>query len=438
LALLTGSLLSITLAHFDEVVLSRKQNLSRFTFRALQRRLREADFTRIPQSSERTPTHSFASIFSLLTLSIAAGISSLRGAEHLAQQLSPSARAALGLGSTPSDSTLSRALRKVGHTQMLESLRSCVLGMHARKELRPKTGRFHQVCIDGKQVHWLRGPAPQDHHAAQRKHKDEACIGATLRVLRVTHVGPEFCTCIWQMPIPRTTNEIGALPELVRQLGNQYGGHGFMGVISTDAGLCSKATAAQLVEQGWEYMTRVTDNQPTLLLEATRAFADAERVLHKTHTEKGNRVSYELFTHSLGEQGWLDWGHARCFVRLVRVVRSKAGDELGRGERIWVSSVPDASPQEWYALCRGHWGCENQQHCIVDKHLGEDQRLAQFTQDAEGLLVISLLRALVLNLLNVLRKIRRAGYEQLLTYKQACAQAHVVLCIGPGDRQRES
>ena len=58
----------------------------------------------------------------------------------------------------------------------------------------------------------------------------------------------------------------------------------------------------------------------------------------------------------------------------------------------------------------------------ADKHFGEDQRISQLSQKPEGLLAVSVLRAMAINLLNVERKQRRAGYAIKKTYKQARQQ----------------
>ena len=95
-----------------------------------------------------------------------------------------------------------------------------------------------------------------------------------------------------------------------------------------------------------------------------------------------------------------------------------------------MSSLRGLSLEQWAGLCRGHWGCENGQHNVVDKYLGEDQRLAQLSQDPEALLVLSVLRAMALNILNVLRKVRVEGYNQIRSYNQARTQVMMELVKG--------
>lgn len=109
-------------------------------------------------------------------------------------------------------------------------------------------------------------------------------------------------------------------------------------------------------------------------------------------------VVRKVWVHNLGEHGWLDWTHARSLVQIERVVFSDDGKVDKRGVRIWATTLSGLTLKEWASICRGHWGCENQQHWVADTHFGEDKRASVMSQRPEGLLVVSILRALAINL----------------------------------------
>jgi predicted transposase YbfD/YdcC len=298
--------------------------------------------------------------------------------------------------------------------------------MHSRDELTRRAG-FHQVAIDGKQVHWFKQEDPE--HPGAQPHFYSASgelKGSTLRVLRATHVGQQFSTCIHQMPIPKHTNEIGALPAMLTSLKQAYGNKSLVGLISADAGLCSCACAQQIRDNGWEYLLRLKETQATLLEELRRG-CSGESLGRRRYREHGKSVELEVWVHSLGESGWLHWGHARSLVRIVRVCIGSDGEEVSRGERMWVSSLSGLDVRDWAAVCKGHWGCENGQHMVADKHFGEDRRASQWSKNAEGLLVVSVLRAMAMNILNVVRSCREQGYERSRSYREARSEVHVVM-----------
>ena len=73
---------------------------------------------------------------------------------------------------------------------------------------------------------------------------------------------------------------------------------------------------------------------------------------------------------------------------------------------------------------------------VADKHFGEDQRATQWSKDAEGLLVVSVLRAMAINILNVVRSCREQGYGRSRSYREARSEVHVVMRGAPPRRNK--
>jgi hypothetical protein len=412
----------------------RKSHLTKSTTHAILKRVAETGLlhARSPKTKQE-PIFKLGSCLGLTLVGMLSAHTSQRGLEWLAHRLHPRCRGALGLKRAPSDTTLGRALESASHSQALKALQCSVRAMHKRGELVPVQG-FHQVAIDGKQLQWLtpqalRSKRQASHHALQqRSDSNGKLLGATLRVLRATHIGARQATCILQSAIPSHTNEIGHLPTFLRELDEAYGRSQFIKVLSLDAGLSSLATATQLHEQGWQYLVRLKDNQGQLLAEAKRTLVGKPLGVLRSQ-DKGQRIEHRIWVHDLEGGGWLDWAHAGSFVRIERVCTSKDGQQL-KGERVWVSSLRGLSLEQWASLCRNHWGCENGQHNVVDKYMGEDQRLVQLSRAPEALLVLGVLRAIALNILNVLRKVRIEGYNRIRSYNQARSQVMLELVRG--------
>ena len=413
----------------------RKSNLTKSTLQAILKRVAETGLLHARSTrAKRSRTFKLGSCLGVALLGLLSDKASQRGLEWMTHLLHPSTRRALDLPAPASDSTLGRALKDFSHTQALRALTVSVRAMHKRGELVAAVPGFDHVAVDGKQVHWLSAKALRamkqaPHPAVQRRtDSNEQLMGGTLRVLRATHVGANQATCILQSAIPAHTNEIGHLPTFLDELACAYGHSQLIKVLSLDAGLSSLATATQLKGQGWEYLVRLKDNQGQLLEEAKRTLVGQPLGVLRSQ-DKGQKIEHRIWVHDLEGGGWLDWEHAGSFVRIERVCTRSDGSQT-QGERIWVSSLRGLSLEQWAGLCRGHWGCENGQHNVVDKYLGEDQRLAQLSQDPEALLVLSVLRAMALNILNVLRKVRVEGYNQIRSYNQARTQVMMELVKG--------
>ncbi len=202
-------------------MLKRKSNLTKINPLALFRRVRETGLLslRCPQARRKRPCR-LGSCLSLVLLGQLSACFSQRVLEQRSQRFHPSMRRALGLTRTPSDTTLGRALQQVSHAQVLDALSCSVCAMNKRGELVAHKDGFHQVAIDGKQVHWFSAKSLRsaNHPALQAHCEGGSARGATLRVLRAKHVSAGQATCIWQSAIPGSTNEIGHLPAFLDEL----------------------------------------------------------------------------------------------------------------------------------------------------------------------------------------------------------------------------
>ena len=208
-----------------------------------------------------------------------------------------------------------------------------------------------------------------------------------------------------QMLVDGKSNEITAVPELIRQLDLE--GH----TVSLDAMGCQKAVARSLCMERADYLLALKANHPNLhrrlegffnspahvrqALELGRTVSTAD-VEGKAHGRRERRVA--LATDHLG---WIDKNERESWAGLKSIVCVEARrEEPGTGKksvrkRYYLTSLkPDAG--KLLKLIRQHWSIENQCHWILDVTFGEDQCRARKGNAAINL---AMLRKIALSLL---------------------------------------
>jgi predicted transposase YbfD/YdcC len=200
------------------------------------------------------------------------------------------------------------------------------------------------------------------------------------------------------------SNEITALPRLLRVLALEGC------VVTIDAMGCQSAIAAQIVEQGADYVLALKANQPTLHATVEGAFADAARagpagwvpaVQDQTQTwDKGHgRLERRRYT-ALSDPdllACLDPAHAWPGLRSVVQVETERrhGEQCSRETRYYLASLPPEAARLGHVI-RAHWQVENCWHWVLDVHFRED---ACRVRGGDGAHNFAVLRHLALNLL---------------------------------------
>jgi predicted transposase YbfD/YdcC len=198
-----------------------------------------------------------------------------------------------------------------------------------------------------------------------------------------------------QLKVPDKTNEITAIPCLIRAL-NLHGC-----TVTIDAMGCQKRIAEEVVAAGADYVFSLKGNQETVHQEV-RDFLEGELLANKELAtfEQVEKDHGRLETRKYWLSDQLDWFEDLAkweglrTVGMVEAVReTKQGTATER--RFFLSSLPLDAPRFARAV-RGHWGVENQLHWVLDVQMNEDQSRARAGYAAENL---ATLRRLALNLL---------------------------------------
>lgn len=221
-----------------------------------------------------------------------------------------------------------------------------------------------------------------------------------------------------QLKVTEKSNEITALPELIRVL--ELSGC----IVTIDAMGCQKKIAKEIKEADAEYVLALKGNQEKVH-EEVKSFLDATLEEKNRKRPKGAVVSKEvkglakfqtiekdhgrIETRTYYQSDCLDWFadlgkweglKTVGFVEATREVGGKTTVE----RRYYLSSLP-LGVESFARAVRGHWGVENKLHWVLDVCFGEDKSRARAGYAAENL---ATLRRLALNLLKG-EKTKRRG-----------------------------
>lgn len=245
-----------------------------------------------------------------------------------------------------------------------------------------------------------------------------ALDGKALRRALHRDDSPKYVVSAWaesnnlvlgQMKVEEKSNEITAVPELLRVL--ELAGC----IVTVDAMGCQKKIAKEIIEADADYVLALKGNQETVhaevksflntTLEEKQKKRPSGAVLPKaaaqlqeleTVEKDHGRLEIRRYYQS-AELGWFadqaKWEGLRS-VGMVEAVREVEGKTTVE-QRYYLSSLA-LDVGTFARAVRGHWGVENKLHWVMDVCFREDQSRARTGYAAENL---ATLRRLALNLL---------------------------------------
>jgi len=208
-----------------------------------------------------------------------------------------------------------------------------------------------------------------------------------------------------QRKVEEKSNEITAIPALLQLV--EVSGC----IVTMDAMGCQKDLAAQIVEQGGDYVLALKDHHAHLHQDVQALFAWAEKLafaglqhdyyqlINKGH---GRIEKRECWT--LSDPACLQMLPDRpAWQNLQTVVKIRAERQIGEQteveERYYISSLPSrgsGSAERLLATVPTHWEIENQVHWVLDIAFREDDSRIRIGHAPENFAV---LRRIALNLL---------------------------------------
>lgn len=260
-------------------------------------------------------------------------------------------------GQVPSASTLYRVLQQVD-IEAWEAQITAYTRQLEEQEVTPgeRGAGWQGQAIDGKT---LRGAS---------KH------GEPVQVMSRVRHGSGIV--LQQVEVETTTNEVGAVPELLE--GEELTGT----VITLDALLTQRSVAQQILDQGGEYLMVVKKNQPAmyeaiaLLFEESPSQGQTDWDTAMSFEKGHGRLEWRRLESSTALSDYVDWPGVSQVLRRVcrRKVLKKGKTSVETTYGITSLTPQEAGAEQLETFWRGHWTIENGVHYVRDETFGEDRR----------------------------------------------------------------
>lgn len=212
----------------------------------------------------------------------------------------------------------------------------------------------------------------------------------------VTAWATENSLVLGQVPCEEKSNEITAIPELLRLL-NLKGT-----TVTIDAMGCQKEIAAQIRDQKGHYVLGLKGNQPTLEADMQKLFdaaveRDFEGVSSYEKKESGHGRTDHRIVHAIRiPKEHPQCEHWRDLNTLVAVTTCRTVEDSEHWETRFYISSHASGARRLGAAVRQHWSIENSQHHVLDVTFAEDNRRQSHRHGAANLAAV---RRLVLSVL---------------------------------------
>lgn len=171
-----------------------------------------------------------------------------------------------------------------------------------------------------------------------------------------------------QIAVPEKTNEITAVPELIKML--DIGGC----IITADAMSCQKAIVAEIIGKKADYAIGLKGNQSglleyaELLYEGIRKEPGLYEVKSITKVNKGHGRqevrTYYLSTELSGLHQQREWKGLKAIGMVHSVVTDVKTGEVTEAYRYYITSLTDI--ETFARAVREHWGIEASLHHVLD------------------------------------------------------------------------
>jgi predicted transposase YbfD/YdcC len=246
---------------------------------------------------------------------------------------------------------------------------------------------------------WLDGLSlAEDDDDPSRGKRHVAVDGKTLRRShdRKNSLGPLHVVSAWasdrgvtlgQVATDEKSNEITAIPQLLEILDLEEA------IVTIDAAGCQKTIAAQIVQQGGDYVLALKGNHGKLFDDVRLALAGplqddvaTRSVSRYVEVEQGHGRLESRTYYQTAAPDWLpgrsDWKGLKTIGAVIRTYEENGVEKSDT--RYYISSLRRHGKQFAQAV-RSHWGIENALHWSLDMTYREDESRVRNRTFAENL-----------------------------------------------------
>jgi len=410
----------------DDRVLRRTAGfISRFFSNALLR------FVGDPRDRQGRRWKSVAPLLRVVCVGLAAGCKGLFALENLTKKMPQKMRKLVGINRFTPDTTLRDLLCMLDPYDICKLIWIAGYDALRRKAIR-NLGWFPWgiMSMDAKY------PTVEDTGEGEKGadrylqvHHDKVTREAVYGVIRVITgvlVSAIGRPLLGATPVPGDTNEQGHFTQAFGELVRVYGR--YFRLVLYDAGAASVANADAVIKAGKEYFFQIADpgwvmyQTLELLLRGGAPCARTEEISGE------ERVVRELTLLSVSHRNdGLLWKDTRTIFK-VDSETYKDGVLKSTKTRYFASSLAadELSPEKWLALVVIRWGVETV-HQILDCAFEEDKHM-WITKDANGALVVMLLRRLVYTLMTLYKSVTlRSDDNREMTWRELMDQVRDTL-----------
>lgn len=272
-------------------------------------------------------------------------------------------------------------------------------GIPSADTIRRVISRIHPSAFQQSFFSWIEavfGPHKMQHVAIDGKKSgsSEAAIHI-VSAWAEAQEGVYSDLCLGQVAVADKSNEITAIPELLKILDLKGA------LLTIDAIGCQKDIVEQIVtENQANYCIAVKANQPELYQTIVEFFDEHTKnynipiMTHETVDNQHGRVEHRRYFTS-GDIDWFpclkDWGTVKSIGMVESWVLN--GSKESNERRFYILSIA-ADAGKFAKAVRSHWGIENKLHWVLDVAFSED---ASKISDRNAQQNIALIRKMSLN-----------------------------------------
>ncbi|MEZ4271971.1 MAG: hypothetical protein R3C68_19630 [Myxococcota bacterium] len=361
-------------------------------------------------------------LFKVALLCLAAGCKGLTEAEELMQDMPRWVRKMIGLPRWVSDTTLRSFLCKAVPEELCKLL--YVVGYDAwrRGALRyVEDLPFHVMSLDGKYPsvsdvgesdNHEKSEYLQVHHHENTKEPTHGLV-RTVTATLVSAIGRPIMAAT---PILGATNEQGSFKQAFGELVRHYGR--LFTMVMYDAGATSLGNADAVIKAGKHYFFQVTNPEWVMYQTMELLFrGKPSTVSVEEEVSSVKRVVRELTILPVIQtaKNLTLWKHARSIVKVYSETYTD-GEFKSSKTRYFITSMESSrlSAFQWLRLVILRWGVETS-HGILDMRNGfNEDNCPWIHADANGNLVVQILRRIVYTLITLYRSVTLRNEEESL------------------------